>query len=216
VLDIPYGHPLTSKEGLWLQTGHQHPMVGGHVTRQTPVDPAKLSILQQTLDPALLDLAGADVVIVHRSWITTPDIEDFAEAQLGDPFYEDDRFLAFEVPEPDDAPRFVALPSTSDEITGEADSYLFLPDAAAVTLHAALSSDGRDVTLLVDWEPTQVWTVDGNVTIDVSVALDAGYHTLSLTVDPPCPPDESPALECRAVELNELTITDRLSQEPSE
>ena len=68
VFDIPWEHLLTDKDALFLQTGHQRPLIAGHVTRRTPVNPAKLWLLQATLDPALLNAAGADIIILHKEW----------------------------------------------------------------------------------------------------------------------------------------------------
>ena len=68
VLDIPWYHPLVNKDGMFLQTGHQLPMIMGQVARRSPVDPAKVSLLQGTLDPALLNAAGVDIVILHKEY----------------------------------------------------------------------------------------------------------------------------------------------------
>ena len=103
VLDIPWGNPVAAKDGLYLQTAHEKPLVAGHVTRSTPVNPAKLTLLEQTLDPALLKAVGADIVIAHKQYM-----EDIALArtQLGDPLYEDDVIAVFETPDTSDTPAF--------------------------------------------------------------------------------------------------------------
>ncbi|MEP7291036.1 MAG: hypothetical protein ABI835_04600, partial [Chloroflexota bacterium] len=66
VLDIPWAHPLVNKDGMFLQTGHEQAMIVGQIARRSPVNPAKVSLLQGTLDPALLDAAGVDIVILHK------------------------------------------------------------------------------------------------------------------------------------------------------
>ena len=37
VLNLPYDHPVAAKQGMYLQTRHQTPLIAGHVTRRTPV-----------------------------------------------------------------------------------------------------------------------------------------------------------------------------------
>ncbi len=203
VFDLPWDHPLVDKEAMWLQTGHEHPIIAGHVTRQTPVDPAKLTILQQTLAPALLDAAGVDVVILHKDWDDAAGKTDaFTRSMLGRPFFEDRHYAAFNVPRPDSTPTFIALPSPPDSISDHASSYLYLPSAGSVNFSARLASDGRDVTLQADGQVIQRWTVGAAADFEAVVMLAApGYHTLTLALDPPCPAHFSTTLECRAVDL---------------
>ncbi len=98
VFNIPWENTVAAKEALYLQTAHHKPMIAGHVTRSTPVDPAKLTLLQTTLDPVLLDAAGADVVIVHKRY-ATPQQTAFVAEMLGTAYYED-AVLAIFVLEP--------------------------------------------------------------------------------------------------------------------
>jgi len=102
VFNLPYQHPLAAKHGLYLQTAHHKPLVAGHVTRQTPVDPAKLEMLQATLDAALLNEAGADVIILHREW-GTDELEAHAQAQLGPPTFTDEHFMLWHLGANNDA-----------------------------------------------------------------------------------------------------------------
>src|SRR5690606_40985967 len=63
-----------------------------HIARQTPIDPAKLTILQATFDPALLDATGADVIILHREWDDEAGVlEATLHDRFGPPLYEDER-----------------------------------------------------------------------------------------------------------------------------
>ena len=102
VFNIPYQHALAAKDALYLQTGHEQPLIAGQITRTTPVNPAMLSLLQATLDPALLKNAGADIVILHRSRaseIGQLDIlETLANQQMGSPIYEDEQIAIYRVP----------------------------------------------------------------------------------------------------------------------
>jgi len=95
VFNLPWDNVLAAKDALWLQTAHEKPMIAGQVTRKTPVSPAKLTILQNTLDLALLDAAGVDIVIVHKTYDAA--LAEQVRAKLGDPFYEDENLALFEV-----------------------------------------------------------------------------------------------------------------------
>ena len=91
--------PLVNKDGMFLQIGHHLPMIVGQVSRSTPADPAKVNLLQDTLDPALLDAAGVDIVIVHKEYAGSDGgLGALARSRFGSPFYEDDQVAAFEVP----------------------------------------------------------------------------------------------------------------------
>lgn len=101
VFDVPWSHPLTDKDAMYLQSAHGHPILGGHVARATPLDPARGWLLETTLEPALLDAAGVDVVIVHRQWADAAGLlEDRARRTLGEPLYADAQIAIFIVPDP--------------------------------------------------------------------------------------------------------------------
>lgn len=207
VFDVPWEHLVAAKEGMWLQTGHQRPLIAGHMTRVTPVDPAKLTVLQATLDLALLDQAGVDVIILHKEW---DDAEGVLEAslreRLGEPFYEDERFATFDVPDPTEDTRFIAIPAPNDPILSRVESYVYLPEPARLHVTATVKNGGRDLTLFIDEQPGPGWSFDDTSTIEGWIDVSEGYHRLSLVASPPCPAIPSPALECRAVELSGLSI----------
>jgi hypothetical protein len=101
VFDIPYDHALAAKDGLYLQTGHELPLLAGQITRTTPVNPAMLALLQETLDPALLQNAGVDIVILHRQRAgeNAERLSNRAREQLGEAIYQDDSIAIYRVPE---------------------------------------------------------------------------------------------------------------------
>ncbi|MGQ9889563.1 MAG: hypothetical protein ACUVSX_13895, partial [Aggregatilineales bacterium] len=206
VLNIPWSNTVAAKEALYLQTAHQRPLIAGHVTRSTPVSPAKLTLLEQTLDAALLDAAGVDVVIVHREHVT-PDYEALARQRLGQPAYEDARLLLFNAPAPSAPP---ALHTWTPPLSAAADraaGYVFAPEAGAIDIAGALAADGRAVTLLLDGTPIHRWTVTGETAFRVPLPVQAGaYHTVTLALEPPCPQGYSPALRCRVVRLSDLRL----------
>src|SRR5690606_4720520 len=99
VFNVPWEHLLTDKDGMYLQTGHGLPMIAGHITRRTPLNPAMGFLLQRTLDPALLDQAGVDIIILHKEWDDEEGALDaFLRGRLGAPFYEDQLITVFNVP----------------------------------------------------------------------------------------------------------------------
>lgn len=206
VLNIPWSSTVAAKDALYLQTAHQRPLVAGHVTRSTPVSPAKLTLLEQTLDAALLDAAGADVVIVHRAYIS-PDYETFARRQLGTPAYEDARLLIFDTPAPDAAPQLRTWTPPLTAVTDRVEAYVYAPEAGVIDIAGTLAADGRDVTLLLDGAPIHRWTVTGETAFRVPLPVQAGaYHTVTLALEPPCPQGHSPALRCRTVRLSDLRL----------
>lgn len=102
IFNIPYQHALAAKDALYLQTAHQQPLIGGQITRTTPVNAAKLALLQETLFPHLLRQAGAQVVILHRRRASSigvlSQLESQAYEQLGAPFYQDADIALYRVP----------------------------------------------------------------------------------------------------------------------
>lgn len=102
VFNIPYQHALAAKDALFLQTGHEQPLIAGQITRTTPVNPAMLAMLQGTLDPVLLQDVGADIVILHRERASEigelEALENLANQQLGEVTYEDEQIAIYRVP----------------------------------------------------------------------------------------------------------------------
>lgn len=103
VFNIPYQHALASKDALFSQIGHEQPLIAGQITRTTPVNPAKLAMLQATLDPALLREAGADIVILHHARADEigllEELSTRATTQFGDAIFSDDRIAIYRVPD---------------------------------------------------------------------------------------------------------------------
>jgi hypothetical protein len=110
VLTIPTGNRLAAKTALYAQTAHTLPLIGGHITRDPLTNPALLTILEHTLDPARLRAAGADLVLVLRDYDADGALSAQAATQLGPPLYADARFAVYAVPASDAAAIAVALP----------------------------------------------------------------------------------------------------------
>jgi hypothetical protein len=212
VFGIPWDNLIAAKTDLYLHTAHRRPLLAGQVTRRTPVSPAMLTILQDTLDPALLDAAGVDLVILHR------DHDDgtlYARAleRLGAPTYEDDALALFEPPDPD-APRlFAASLTESLTVTARSEVYLYAAEPGWALIEADASADARRTRFIVDGEAVrgQIVGESDHIRPDrlrLPIPLDAGYTTLSIALSPPCPPViPSAALACRDLRLTNAAAT---------
>jgi methionine-rich copper-binding protein CopC len=187
VLDVPWDSLIAAKYGMVLQTAHQHPLIAGQETRATPVSPAKLALLQATLDPALLRSVGADVVIVHREQDTDGVLAARAREQLGAPLYEDGQIAVFETPITDAEAAFAALPPPAPLLTDRADSHLYAPADGWVNFSARLTptftTDApRTVQLLLDGVPAAGWALTAETDVALSLPLAAGFHTRSVAL----------------------------------
>ncbi len=208
VLNIPWEHRVADKDALYLQTGHEHPMVAGHIARETPIDPARPSVLEGTLDPALLDMAGVDIVILHKIYDNQGTLDAFAHQQFGAPFYEDEQIVLFDVPAPVAPPQFTAVIAANPEVRDNAHVYLYAPEAGWASFTGIFDAQLRDVTLYLDGTRIHHWSVYGETYINVPLPLDAGYHTVTVALEPPCPPLFDSTLRCSALWTAALTVGD--------
>ena len=205
VFDVPWDNLVAAKTGLFLQTGHGLPLIAGHVTRRTPVSPTLLTILEETLDPARLRAAGADIVIVHRDQADGA-LYQRALAQLGAPTYEDERFAVFETPVTASVPEAFTTGFHGGVIASRAETYLYAPEDGWWSWAARLEAGGRAVLLTLDGEPLGRWQIDGPQPSSAPFYLTAGYHTLALSVVPPCPAHIPAGQECRALTVSSFAL----------
>jgi hypothetical protein len=192
VFNIPWDNLLVAKEALYLQTAHGLPLIAGQVTRQTPVDPAKLRVLQATLDRALLRDAGADVVIVHRAGLFDADSVLFNRAQqvLGTPIYQDARFAVFDVPPQTALPWWIGMDGVTHHNFAENPFYAN-ETGWLVTYSVAMASSGgqsfivsdQQITLALDGQPFA--TGSGWINTVLPIA-QSGYHTVTVTGNALC------------------------------
>lgn len=212
VMDLPWGNLLAAKEGLYLQTWHQKPLIAGQVTRQTPVSPAKLTLLEETLDPALLDDAGADVLILHKRYASDA-LNARLRERFGAPAYEDERVALFDVPDTQTVPQFVVTGAESIQQLERGDWYFYAPRAGWYTFEAALDSPNSEARPLeaalnnaVIWRG-QASSTSQQMNLPLFVA-DAGYHTLTLRITPPCPQPVVPeTLTCPLARVTDAQLT---------
>jgi hypothetical protein len=214
IMDIPWQHAVSDKHALYLQTGHEHPIIAGHIARETTIDPARPSVLESTLDPALLDLAGVDVVILHKTYDNEDTLDALARQQLGEPFYEDDQIAAFEVPAPTGEPVFTAVSASNPEVRDRGFAYLYAPEAGWASFTGSFDAQLRDVTLYLDAVPIHRWRVYGVTYINVPLLVSAGYHTVTVALEPPCPPIHDATLRCSSLWTADLSADDFVAAEP--
>jgi hypothetical protein len=208
VLNVPFEHLLVDKDGMYLQTGHEQPMIAGHIARRTPLDPAVGWLLQGTLDPALLNAAGVDVIILHKQWDDDAGaLDSFLRQRLGTPLYEDERIAAFETPDSDAAPTFITYSNLSPVLERRGDLYFYAPTDGSATLTGTLTSrTPLEVTISLNGQPITNVTVDGETALNVPLSYQAGYNTVTLALNPPCPANTSEAIRCSGVDIIEMEI----------
>lgn len=204
VFDAPWDSLIAAKDALYLQTAHEHALIAGQVTRATPVNPAKLDLLE-TFDPALLALAGADVVIVHRDDADEA-LEARARARLGDPFYEDAQYALFDTPDspPPAAPQVrvweqgAALPVHTD---------VFSPERGWLRVQGQLAGQTRASTLTWNGEVVQRLPRQGAFGYDAALPLEAGgFQRAQFAPDVACPVLIAPGAECSAPVMAESSF----------
>jgi hypothetical protein len=205
VFDLPWQHLLAQKDGMFLQTGHQKPLIAGQIARRTPVDPAKLTVLQTTLDPALLDREQVDVLILHKTWADDP--AAMQAALPGRLLYDDERIAVYEVPPAANALAFQAVFDGDPVLQTETFMDLFAPEPGWAQLSGRLLLGGQTVSLRLNDRLLRVWSGADEVLLDIPLPLpEAGYYRLALTLEPPCPQHFAAALRCREARVELLTV----------
>jgi hypothetical protein len=208
VFNIPYNDRVLVKQALYMQVAHQHPILAGMMYRDTPVNPAKLALLQYTLDPALLHEAGADVVILQKTTDTT--LYRRALSQLGTPTYEDATIAIFDVPTPLVMTTFVTQPLEMQVIHDHADVYTYVSHAGRTTVELRLQTapqEQRQLTVSLDHVPIHHVTVRDITMLRLPLLFDmGGYHTLRLSLDPPCPAPMTAIDRCIDVTMQAMTF----------
>jgi hypothetical protein len=204
VFHVPWQQLIAAKDALWLQTGYVQPMIAGHVTRRTPLDPARGWLLQ-TFDPALLNEAGVDVIILHRAWADA-DLEAVARARLGQPFYEDSALIAWDAPAVTSSASSVQLVPPLDTPLTDAPVYLFLPHGARVRVRADVVSDALELQMLVQSGTAAAWMPSPTLRLDAVLQLEAGFHTIQFVTAPLCVRSLDPTLVCRTFEFEMFNL----------
>jgi hypothetical protein len=160
-------------------------------------------------------MAGVDIITLHKEWADAEGRTDaFLRQQLGTPFYEDDRIAVFVLPPySGDAPGFITSIELPDEIGGRASLYFYAPQPGTVTLSGQLAADtARNAILYLDDTPILEWTVQEEMGLNVPIEIAAaGFRTLTIAADPPCPEIGDPALECVTLRVSGAKLEDYVS-----
>jgi hypothetical protein len=198
VYDVPWDNLLAAKDALWLQTAHEKPMIGGQVTRRTPVSPAKLTILEQTMNPALLKAAGADMVIVHKFYDADGKLAANARKMLGEPTYENDLLALFEVPTVNTFAAEITVYQAANTSPNQSTLYVYVPEPGWLNLTFSQRETSPEFTLRVDGQIMRHWDAGAfGYEMPVSVPImTGGYHVLSTEMLPSCPEVLPPLLQC--------------------
>lgn len=207
VFDMPYEHLLGAKEALFYQIGHEKPLIAGQITRQTPVSPAKLALLQHHL--RLLQ-HYADVVIFHK--VRAREIKQYEAiasrlSVWGAPLYEDERIAIYRVPKPTAPLVNVLTASAGGTFDTAYTTDLYTTTGGWAEFSATVSAESREVVLYLDETPYHRWTIDGTETLSVPLPIEqSNFYRVSLRLDPPCLPNHHSTLACRALTVNAPSV----------
>ena len=207
VFNVPHDNLLAAKEAMYLQTAHGLPLIAGHDTRVTPVDPGRLTLLS-AFPPQLLRAEGADIVILNKARARQDSrLYWTARAQLGSPRYEDGRFAVFEVSPSRSAEEPQDLYST---IMGEQEhlTYIYRDGPGWLRFRARLAAENRRVSLSMNDLPLQGVTVVGAQQLSLPLPFARrGYYTFRIALDPPCPERiDTRVLLCHVVTMEDVEL----------
>lgn len=208
VLNVPADFRRSRNAAMWLRTAHGLPIFGGQVTRRSPANPARLGLLKETMDPALLRAAGADVVILHLRFASQEQFE-LAEARLGPPIYLDENYAVYETPETDALPIQYIPPAAEQRFRSKFHLPVYAPRTGWLDVNADLAEGGRDLRVLLDDVTVATWSrsARGSGARAVSLPLQAdAWHRLTFMAVPRCWTVANVALRCPEVELENLRV----------
>ncbi len=213
VFNVPWDNPILTKIGMYYQTAHEKPIVTGQFVRDTPVSHAKLTILQNTLDPVLLQANGVDIVIIHIPTTQTAHYEQ-AVNQFGEPRYKDYRVAIFDVPHVlDPTPEFMSVPPTNTVLERDLTTYIYAPSAGWAVFSGQLAGDTggveREIVLSLEDEPFQTWTIKDDVDLNMEVPLyfpERGFYEVELALEPECPHLTNSTVQCRHLDALDLQV----------
>ncbi|MCA0455087.1 MAG: hypothetical protein LCI00_14025 [Chloroflexi bacterium] len=198
VFDVPWDNLLSAKDALWLQTAHEKPIIAGQVTRRTPVSPAKLTILEQTLNPALLRESGADVVIVHKQYDAEGKLLASARQTLGEPTFEDAQIALFNVPDATESVDTLQIIPAFSTITDEHTLYVYAPQAGWLNVVLNHHDAPPRFRVSVDGMVLRTWAANAfayEMPLSLPLAT-AGYHTITTETLLRCPEKLPAAATC--------------------
>ncbi len=208
IYNVPQESPPAIKEAMFLQTAHAKPLIAGQGAPISTVDRARLNLLAK-FHPALLQEAGADIVIINKARALESRQLDLlhwrARQELGAPLYEDQRFVVYETPDQRDQARAVYAPVTEAQahIT-----YMYKEQPGWLEFSAALEADNRLVHLTLNDSPLETLQVNGRVLLSIPLPMARrGYHSLRIAPDRPCPERiDTTLLHCQRLKVENVRI----------
>ncbi len=219
VFNVPYDNLLSAKEALFLQTAHGKALIAGQISRETPIDPAMLTLLSTFETPLLTD-AGADIVIINKiraeQMGQLESMIQRARVHLGEAIYEDDRFIIHETPISNAVPEatYTITPDANPKVT-----YIYKEQPGWLEYTATFNGDNRKIHLRLNGETLHTWTVNGETRLSLPLPIGRrGYNTFTIELDPPCPQQfDDTVLVCRDVanyDIDIISLTDGPIYEP--
>ncbi len=173
VFDVPWDDPLAAKQALYYQTAHQKPLIAGHVSRRTPVDPAKLNVIEALAlsgsDFHTLNTLGVDIVVYHERYMQ----RKVNPPNDGIPLYQDDQITVYQVPHD-------SVPPTPDPIVvigKDGNHSLYAPVDQYATFGFL---DGNAHTVELDGQIIAA-TNGANGLDSVRLKLTKGFHAAKTT-----------------------------------
>ncbi len=212
VFDVPADDLIAQKVALYQQVVHHKPLIAGYISRRTPVDPAKLTLLSDMATgkaasadqtSAIFKDTGIDVVVYHWGVIQRDQVLPYATSAFGRPMYADDQQAIFEVPDATTRPVADRQPitlssagwwndisSSSYWLTDDGSIYLYTPTTIdrQWTINAvSFLRYPRRLALWVDGQLMHLWrSADGK--LPLWLKLEPGFHTLRFTSPDGCTP----------------------------
>lgn len=193
VLDVPYDDPVAQKRALLQQTAHHKPLIGGYVSRRTPVEDEKLRLLNdaalgraQTFTPTgqaarltagaawvMLRANGVDVLVVH--WAGWNEARRAAYLEFAGPStFQDDNVAVYERTD-----RANAALSLLPFVLNNNKIYLWAASPIDRRFDIELSGTGTDpVRLIIGGKTVRAWADTQPFTF--WQRLEPGFHNLRL------------------------------------
>jgi hypothetical protein len=206
--DVPYEDRLAQKNGLLYQVYHQKPLLGGYVSRESPVPPAKLTILSEaalgrlpTLDAAqrvaLLRAHGVDILLVHTQ-LLSPNVLDELTVAYGEAAYADANLRVYDLSAmaAGQKPRLVVYqPSGQWQnqpgpqwLGQQSDLYLYVAKPSDVILRVALNpfTKPQNLDFLLNGQRIRAWQVTRAGQLEFGLSLPTGFHHVGFRFATPC------------------------------
>ena len=208
IYNVPYDNLLAAKEAMYLQTAHGKPLIAGHDTRVTTVDRARLALLAK-FRPSLLADAGADIVIINKVRAVESGQMDLlqwrARLELGEPIFEDQRFVIYDTPLSRDRAPAVYSPVAEEQSHV---TYIYKEQPGWLEFNATLEAANRRVHLSLNDTPLESLVVNGRIPLSIPLPIARrGYHTFRIALDPPCPERiDTSLLLCQNVTVENVKI----------